>query len=117
MDTVEEESRVKCMDTIHAISAGNVSETGLDEIAQLPYGSGDEPFGTVLNGFLLKLEGDPILSMLEFKLNSDETLTDLFKEIKLGQISEHFSSKVKLSMHCPCLVNKFVSFLCLLCSN
>ena len=97
MDVVEVESRVKCMDTIHAISAGKVSETGLDEIARLPYGSGDEQFCTVLNEFLLKLEGDPILSMLELKLNPDETLADLFKAIEVGEISEHPKFEVKLS--------------------
>ena len=95
MDTVEEESRVKCMDTIHALSAGKVSETGLDEIARLPHGPGDEQFSTVLNGFLLKLEGDPIFSMLELKLNPGETLANRFKAIKVGEISEHLRPKVK----------------------
>ena len=79
------ESRVKCMDTIHALSAGKVSETGLDEIARLPHGPGDEQFSTVLNGFLLKLEGDPIFSMLELKLNPGETLADLFNAIKVSK--------------------------------
>ena len=94
MDTVEVESRVKCMDTIHAISAGKVSETGLDAIAQLPHGPGDEQFCTVLNEFLLKLEGDPIFSMLELKLNPGEMLASLFEAIKVGEISEHLRSKV-----------------------
>ena len=104
MDVVEVESRVKCMDTIHAISAGKVSETGLDEIARLPYGSGDEQFCTVLNGFLLKLEGDPIFSMLELKLNPNETLADLFKAIQVGEIPEHPKSEVKI-----CMLKYFVS--------
>jgi len=95
MDTVEVETRVKCMDIIHAISAGNVSETGLDEIAQLPHGPRDGQFCTVLNRFLLKLEGDPIFSMLELKLNPGETLANLFKAIKFEEVSKHLRSKVK----------------------
>lgn len=95
MDTVEEESRVLCMETIHAISTGKVSERGLDAIAQLPHGTGDEKFCTVLNGLLLKLEGDPIFSMLEFKLNPDETLANLFQVIEVGEDSEELQSKVK----------------------
>ena len=94
MDTVEKESREKCRDTTYAISNGEVSEMGLDEIAQLPHGPGDEHFCTVLNESLLKLEGDPIFSMLELKLNPGETLTNLFKVLKVGEISEHPKSKV-----------------------
>ena len=97
MDTVEVECRELCMDSIHAISTGKVSEEGLDAIAQLPHGSGDEMFYTVLNGFLQKLEGDPIFSMLELKLNPDETLANLFKAIEVGEISEELRSKVKSS--------------------
>ena len=97
MDTVEVECRELCMDSIHAISTGKVSEEGLDAIAQLPHGSGDEKFYTVLNGFLQKLEGDPIFSMLELKLNPDETLANLFKAIEVGEISEELRSKVKSS--------------------
>jgi len=94
MDTVKVESRELCMNTVYAISIGEVSEKGLDAIAQLPHGPGDEKFYMVLNEFLLKLEGDPIFSMLELKLNPGETLANLFKAIKVGAISEHLRSKV-----------------------
>lgn len=93
------ETRQLCMDTIHAISIGKVSEKGLDIIAQLPYGPGDEQFCTVLNEFLLKLKGDPIFSMLELKLNPDETLTNLFKVIEVGEMSEELQFKVKSNIN------------------
>ena len=88
------ESRELCMNTIYAISIGEVSEEGLDAIAQLPHGPRDEKFYTLLNEFLLKLEDDPIFSMLELKLNPGETLASLFKAIKVGAISEHLRYKV-----------------------
>lgn len=92
MENVNAESRERCMDTVHAISSGKVSEIGLEEIAQLPHGPSGEWFCTALNGFLLKLEGDPILSMLE---HEDEKFANLFKPIQDGEISEHLKSKVK----------------------
>ena len=66
IDAVEMESYELCTETVHALSAGKgFSRDGLHEIAQLPHGSGDEMFCAELNNFLLKLEGDPIFSMLE----------------------------------------------------
>ena len=103
MDTVEVKSHELCMDTVHDLGVGKVSEAGLDVIVQLPHGSGDEMFCTKLNEILLKLEGDPIFSMLELQLNPEETLTDLFKAIKT-EISEHPNPQVKCC--CVCLLGK-----------
>ena len=95
MDAVEVKSHELCMDTLHDLGAGKVSEAGLDEIARLPHDPGDETFCTKLNKSLMKLEGDPIFSMLELQLNPDETLADLFKAIKAGEGSEYPNSQVK----------------------
>ena len=108
MDAVEVESCELCMETVHAISTGKVSETGLDEITQLPHGSGDEQFCTVLNGSLLKLEGDPIFSMLELNLNPDETLADLFKAVQVEGVSEELKSKVQSNNEDALYVNLIV---------
>ena len=99
MDDVEVESHELCMDTLHDLGVGQVSEAGLDEIAQLPNDPEDESFCTKLNKSLLKLEGDPIFSMLELQLNPDETLADLFKAIKAGESSEHPNSQVKFAWY------------------
>ena len=103
MDTVEVKSHELCMDTVHDLGVGKVSEAGLDVIAQLPHGPGDEMFCTKLNEILLKLEGDPIFSMLELQLNPEETLAGLFKAIKT-EISEHPNPQVKC--YCVCLLGK-----------
>lgn len=85
----EVESYELCTETVHALSAGkSFSTDGLSEIAQLPHGSGDEMFCAVLNHILLKLEGDPIFSMLELQLNPDETLTSVFDAVKVRESSE-----------------------------
>ena len=88
MDAVEVETRELCMNTVHGLSAGKVSEVGLDAIGQLPTGPCDEKFCRALNKSLLKLEGDPIFSVLELQLNPDESLFDLFKAIVVGETSE-----------------------------
>jgi len=100
MDTVRVESRELCMDTIHAISTRKVSEEGLDVIAQLPHGPGDEQFFKVLNESLLKLEHDPIFTMLELKLNPGETLANLFKALKVGQSKVNSNNKYVSYMYC-----------------
>ena len=97
MDDVEVESHELCMDTLHDLGVGKVSEAGLDEIARLPNDPEDESFCTILNKSLMKLEGDPIFSMLELQLSADETLVDLFKAIKAGEGSEHPNSQVKFA--------------------
>ena len=99
MDAVEVKSHELCMDTVHDLGVGKVSEAGLDAIAHLPYGPGNEMFCTKLNELLLKLEGDPIFSMLELQLNPEETLPDLFKAIK-AEISEHPSPQVRYCCVC-----------------
>ena len=66
------------METVHDLSAGKeVSEAQLELISQLPDKSGQ--FYTVLHQSLMRLEGDPILSMLDLKLDDNETVTDIFK--------------------------------------
>ena len=99
MDAVEVKSHELCMDTVHDLGVGKVSEAGLDAIAQLPHGPGNEMFCTKLNEILLKLEGDPIFSMLELQLNPEETLPDLFKAIK-AEISENPTPQVKYCCVC-----------------
>ena len=85
----EVESYELCTETVHALSAGkSFSTDGLSVIAQLPHGSEDEMFCAVLNHILLKLEGDPIFSMLELQLNPDETLTSVFDAVKVRESSE-----------------------------
>ena len=98
MDAVEVETRELCMNTVHDLSAGKVSEVGLDAIGQLPTGPGDEKFCRALNKSLLKLEGDPIFSVLELQLNPDESLIDLFKAIVVGETSECQVNLLSVSM-------------------
>lgn len=99
MDAVEVKSHELCMDTVHDLGVGKVSEAGLDEIAQLPHGPGNEMFCTILNEILMKLEGDPIFSMLELQLNPEETLANLFKAIK-PEMSQHPNPQVKYCCVC-----------------
>jgi len=99
MDAVEVKSHELCVDTVHDLDVGKVSEAGLKAIAQLPHGPGNEMFCTKLNKILLKLEGDPIFSMLELQLNPKETLADLFKVIK-GEMSERPNPQVKYCCVC-----------------
>ena len=101
IDAVEMESYELCTETVHALSAGkSFSRDGLHEIAQLPHGSGDEMFCAELNNLLLKLEGDPIFSMLELQLNPDETLTTVFDAIKVRESSELPQPKVRKKRLC-----------------
>ena len=99
MDAVEVKSHELCMDTVHDLGVGKVSEAGLNEIARLPHGPGKEMFCAILNEILLKLEGDPIFSMLELQLNPEETLANLFEAIK-AEMSEHPNPQVKYCCVC-----------------
>ena len=102
MDAVEVNFHERYMDTVHDLGVGKVSEAVLEEIAQIPHGTENEMFCTVLNESLMKLEGDPMFTMLELQLNPEETVADLFKSIKAGEGSEHPKSQVKDCMVHTC---------------
>ena len=90
MDTVDESIHAICEEAEHNLSAGNnISEDMLDTIGQLPCSSSDVPYYyTVLNEYLKKLNGDPILSMLDIESG---TLAEAFS----GITGEGCSSKVE----------------------
>ena len=87
-DVIESSDYQACVEAVHALSAGKdvPSEDILDLIGQLP--EGDKPFFTILNQILGRLEGDPILPLLDLSPTERVKLADAFSTIKHGTSSK-----------------------------